>query len=90
MLRDVHDELEPDLMVIAIDGGDYAVMRSMNAVRPRVLVVEFEKRYRDRYSVVQFDSEEFSKKWPPSGSASLAAREQLLDQQGYTLCAIGT
>jgi hypothetical protein len=90
VLRDVHDEPEPDLMVIDIDGGDYAVMRSMSAVRPRVLVIEFEKRFRDRYSVVQFDSNQFSKKWPQSGAASLTAWEKLLTSQGYTLCGIGS
>ena len=90
VLRDAHDEPEPDLMVIDIDGGDYAVMRSMSVVRPRVLVIEFEKRFRDRYSVVQFDSTQLSKKWPQSGSASLPAWEKLLTSQGYTLCAIGS
>jgi hypothetical protein len=90
VLRDAHNEPEPDLMVIDIDGGDYAVMRSMSAVRPRVLVVEFEKRFRDRHSVVQFDNAEFSKKWPQSGAASLSAWEKLLTSRGYTLCAIGT
>jgi hypothetical protein len=90
VLRDAHDEPEPDLMVIDIDGGDYAVIRSMRAVRPRVLVVEFEKRFRDRYSVVQFDSTQFSKKWPQSGAASLPAWEKLLVNRGYTLCAIGS
>ena len=90
VLRDAHDELEPDLMVIDIDGGDYAVMRSMSAVCPRVLVVEFEKRFRDRHSVVQFDSAEFSKRWLQSGAVSLPAWEKLLTSQGYTLCAIGT
>jgi hypothetical protein len=90
VLRDAHNEPEPDLMVIDIDGEDYAVMRSMSAVRPRVLVIEFEKRFRDRYSVVQFDSEHFSKKWPQSGAASLPAWEKLLTSQGYTLCGIGS
>jgi hypothetical protein len=90
VLRNAHDEPEPDLMVIDIDGGDYAVMRSMSAVRPRVLVIEFEKRFRDRYSVVQFDSTQFSKKWLQSGAASLPAWEKLLTSQGYTLCAIGS
>lgn len=90
LLRDAHDEPEPDLMIIDIDGGDYAVMRSMSAIRPRVLVIEFEKRFRDRYSVVQFDREHFSKKWPQSGAASLPAWEKLLTSQGYTLCGIGS
>jgi len=89
-LRDAHDEPEPDLMVIDIDSGDYTVVRSMSAIRPRVLVVEFEKRFRDRHSVVQFDSAQLSKRWPQSGTASLPAWEKLLKSRGYTLCAIGT
>jgi hypothetical protein len=88
-LQLAHDELEPDLMIIDIDGGDYDVIRSMNEIRPRVLVVEFEKRFRDKYSVVQFDSNHFSKKWAQSGAASLPAWEKLLTSLGYTLCAIG-
>lgn len=90
VLQDAHNEPEPDLMVIDIDGGDYAVMRSMSAVRPRVLVIEFEKRFRDRHCVVQLDSTQFSKKWAQSGAASLPAWEKLLTSRGYTLCAIGS
>lgn len=90
VLRNTHDEPEPDLMVIDIDGGDYAAVRGMSAIRPRVLVVEFEKRFRNRYAVVQFDSTQFSRKWPQSGTVSLPAWEKLLTSRGYTLCAIGT
>lgn len=90
VLRDTCDESEPDLMVIDIDGGDYAVIRAMDFIRPRVLVVEFEKRFRDRFSVVQFNSETFSKTWPQSGAASLPAWEKLLAAKGYTLCSIGS
>lgn len=88
LLGNACKEAEPDLMIIDIDGGDYAVMDAMTAVRPRVLVVEFEKRFRDRHSVVQFDREEFSKRWPQSGAASLGAWHQLLAARGYRLCAV--
>jgi hypothetical protein len=88
VLRETHDEVEPDLMILDIDGGDYAVMQSMSAVRPRVLVVEFEKRFRERHSVVQLDKAHFSKRWPQSGAASLPAWEKLLAGKGYTLCAV--
>lgn len=90
VLRNAHKEPEPDLMSIDIDGGDYAVISNMNLVRPRVLVIEFEKRFRDRFSVVQFESTQFSKKWAQSGAASLPAWEKLLFSKGYTLCAIGS
>ncbi len=81
---------EPDLMILDIDGGDYNVMENINIVRPRVLVVEFEKRFRDRHSVIQHDRESFSKRWPQSGTTSLPAWEKLLTGKGYTLCAIGS
>jgi hypothetical protein len=89
MVCGAHNESEPDLMVIDIDGGDYEVVCGMSATRPRVLVVEFEKRFRDRHSVVQSERSQFSKKWPQSGTASLPAWEKILAAKNYTLCAIG-
>jgi hypothetical protein len=89
-LLEACDEPEPDLMIIDIDGGDYAVIDAMRAISPRVLVVEFEKRFRDRHRVVQFDTSHFSKRWPQSGAASLPAWQQLLTTRGYTLSAIAS
>lgn len=83
-------EPEPDLMIIDIDGGDYPVIQNLEVMKPRVLVVEFEKRFRERYGVFQPDRAHFSQRWQQSGSASLPAWEQLLGQRGYTLCAIGS
>lgn len=81
---------EPDLMILDIDGGDYAVMKSVTAVRPRVLVVEFEKRFRDQHSVVQLDRNDFSQKWQQSGTVSLPAWRKLLEPRGYVLAAVGS
>jgi hypothetical protein len=92
-INDIADYLsdnKPDLMIIDIDGSDYEIVKNMESLQPRVLVVEFEKRFRDRYSVVQFDRKNFSKKWPQSGAASLLAWENLMASKGYTLIAIGT
>jgi hypothetical protein len=90
LLINAGSEPEPDLMVIDIDGGDYAVMQNLQVVKPRVLVVEFEKRFRDRYSVVQPDRENFGKSWPQSGAASLLAWQKQLDTRGYILVAISS
>lgn len=80
---------EPDLFIIDIDGGDFAVMENLRDIRPRVIVVEFEKRFRERYSVVQRDREQFSRRWQQSGAASLSAWTTLLEPKGYKLCAVG-
>jgi hypothetical protein len=80
----------PDLMIIDIDGGDYDVIRNMRHVHPRVIVVEFEKRFGSKHCVVQPDRTNFGKNWPQSGAASLPAWDKLLSEKGYTLCAIGT
>lgn len=90
ILADTNCEPEPDLLIIDIDGGDYAVMQSLHAVKPRVLVVEFEKRFRERYCVVQSDRLNFSQRWQQSGATSLAAWVKLLGNRDYILCAIGS
>ena len=90
LLVSANKEPEPDLFIIDIDGGDFAVMENLNAISPRVIVVEFEKRFRERYSVVQRDREHFSLRWQQSGAASLAAWIKLLELKGYRLCAVGT
>ncbi|KJH87155.1 hypothetical protein UG46_08230 [Pseudomonas fluorescens] len=90
VLLAANSELEPDLLILDIDGGDYAVMESVTAIRPRVVVVEFEKRFRDRHSVVQRDRSEFSKRWQQSGATSLNAWIKLFDLKGYRLCTVGT
>jgi len=90
ILKTAHHVSEPDLFIIDIDGGDHAVVERITAIRPRVMVVEFEKRFRDRHAVVQRDRAEFSRRWAQSGSVSLMAWEKLLIPRGYRLCAIGT
>ena len=82
--------LEPDLMIIDIDGDDYFVLSALEEVSPRVLVVEFEKRFRDKHSVVQADKKDYSKNWIQSGSASLNAWTNLLAKKDYTLCTINS
>jgi len=90
VLAEVSTPVAPDLMIIDIDGGDFDIVNNLTEIRPRVLVVEFEKRFGGEYSVVQVDKAHFSKKWPQSGAASLLAWEKLLMRKGYTLCSIGT
>ncbi|MGR3886085.1 FkbM family methyltransferase [Pseudomonas sp. 1152_12] len=90
LLLAANQEPEPDLFIIDIDGGDFAVMENLSAIKPRVIVVEFEKRFRERHSVVQRDRKQFSLRWQQSGAASLTAWAELLQPKGYRLCAVGS
>jgi hypothetical protein len=79
---------DPDLLIIDIDGGDFAVIERMTSIKPRVLVIEFEKRFRHQHSVIQKSRHDFSRLFPQSGTASLAAWNKLLSHLGYVLCSI--
>lgn len=88
VIKDALEEKEPDLLIIDIDGGDYEVIQAMTIVNPRVLVVEFEKRFRDTFSVIQSENNSYGKSWTQSGAASLPAWIGLLSERGYILVAI--
>lgn len=81
---------EPDLLVVDIDGDDYVVVENIDCISPRVIVVEFEKRFRHRFSVVQRRQEDFNTGWVQSGTVSLLAWERLLGEKGYYLCSVSS
>lgn len=82
------DTVEPDLFVLDIDSIDFRVMESLDYIRPRVIVVEIEKSFRDRFSVILKSPELFNKSMRHSGSTSLLAWMNLLELRGYYLCAL--
>lgn len=88
LFEEAQSPAEPDLFIIDIDGGDYAVVERLTLARPRVIVVEFEKRFRDRFSVVQPNRSDFSFHFAQSGTVSLAAWDKLLGDRGYVLVGI--
>jgi hypothetical protein len=90
LLLKANAQPEPDLMILDIDGGDYAVMQSLTAIKPRVIVVEFEKRFRHEHSVFQKNRNEFSQRWQQSGTVSLPAWQKLLEPRGYVLATVGS
>jgi hypothetical protein len=88
LFEEAQSPAEPDLFIIDIDGGDYAVVERLTLARPRVIVVEFEKRFRDRFRVVQPNRSDFSIQFAQSGTVSLAAWDRLLGDRGYILAGI--
>jgi hypothetical protein len=80
----------PDLMVIDIDGNDFSVLNKLSAFRPRVVIIEFERRFNSEHSVVQYDKNNRDKEFNQSGSASLSAWHKLMQKKGYNLVALSS
>lgn len=79
---------DPDLLVIDIDSIDYRVLERLDYLRPRVIVVEIEKSFRDAHSVIMKSPELFNRSMRHSGTTSLMAWTNLLTPRGYYLCAL--
>lgn len=89
ILRRQAPEREIDLLSIDIDGNDYWVWRAIEAVAPRVAVIEYNAVYGpERSLTVKYDPE--FRRWAkhPSGlyfGASLTALAKLGREKGYRL-----
>jgi len=80
---------EIDLLSIDIDGNDYWIWRAIRAVRPRVVVVEYNATFgRDAVRIARYHEHFDRFALHPSGvyhSASLPAMERLGRAKGYRL-----
>ena len=82
---------EIDLLSIDIDGGDIHVAEAiLEKVRPRVLIVEFEKRFGFSHSVYQPKRDDFNRIFGQSGTASLNAWHKMLSKFNYSLIALNS
>jgi len=83
-----HDP-EPDLMSIDVDGNDYWLWQALTALRPRVLVVEYNATFGPQRSItVPYDPEFDCYAKHPGGfyhGASLQALAKLAGEKGYLL-----
>src|SRR5665213_2591545 len=80
---------EIDLLSLDIDGNDYHVLRSITAVRPRVVVVEYNASYHPPVRwIMPYDP---AHRWDGSNhfGASLEAYADLLGALGYALVGCG-
>ena len=78
-------EGEVDLLSIDISGNDYWVWKSVSAVNPRVVCVEYNAAFRPPVSLVANYRRDF--RWDGTNyfGASLKALEELGSQKGYAL-----
>ena len=77
------------LLSIDIDGNDYWVWKAIDAIQPRVVVIEYNASFGPAASLVTVYDQAFDRKAKhPSGwyhGASLAALAGLADRRGYAL-----
>lgn len=80
---------EIDLLSIDVDGNDYWIWRAISAIRPRIIVSEYNASFgTDRSITVKYDPNLDSRKVHPSGfyhGASLSALTKLGIAKGYAL-----
>jgi hypothetical protein len=76
---------EIDLLSVDIDGNDYYLLQAIQAVSPRVIVVEYNAKFPPDVSWVMEQNE--SHRWDGTDyfGASLKALENLLTERGYAL-----
>lgn len=79
-----------DLIIVDIDGEDFDVVKNIICFKPRVLVVEFEKRFGGNVSVYQKSRSDFNTEFSQSGTVSLLAWENFLKVHGYSLIAVNS
>jgi hypothetical protein len=80
---------EIDLLSIDIDGNDIYILDSVNIVNPRVIVVEYNGKFRPPLSVAQRYSPTHRWSGTDYGGASLAAITKVADRKGYHLVGCG-
>jgi hypothetical protein len=79
-----------DLLSVDIDGNDYEVLKSITCISPRVVIVEYNAKYRPPVEwVMKYDS---SHSWDGTDNfgASLKSFELLLASRGYSLVGCST
>ena len=85
LIRAADLDAEPDLLNIDIDGNDYWIWEAIDAVRPRVVIIEYNATFRPPYKVVQ--EYQPARGWASDNyfGASLQALEALGIRKGYAL-----
>ena len=79
---------EIDLLTIDIDGNDLWIWKAINAISPRVVMIEYNASFGHKQITVKYDPEFKRYKKHESGwyyGASLSALTKLAQEKGYVL-----
>lgn len=85
LLRDGAPGAEPDVLSIDVDGNDYHLWQAVQAISPRVVVVEYNASWFPPMSLAIAYHERFEWKANTYFGASLRALEVLAERKGYHL-----
>jgi hypothetical protein len=80
---------EIDLLSIDIDGNDIHVLNSIDIVRPRVIVIEYNGKFPPPMNLVQRYNPEHRWKGTDYGGSSLVAISKVASRKGYSLVGCG-
>jgi hypothetical protein len=85
LLRDCAPCVEPDLLSIDVDGNDYHLWQAVQAISPRVVVMEYNASWFPPMSLAVAYQERFEWKSDTYFGSSLKALEVLAERKGYHL-----
>lgn len=80
-----HADGEVDLLSIDIDGNDIYILERLEAVRPRVVVIEYNGKFPPPMSIAQAYDPQHRWRGTDYGGASLAAIAKVAEAVGYVL-----
>lgn len=80
---------EIDLLSIDIDGNDIYVLEAIDAVRPRVIVVEYNDKFPPPMNLAQRHNPAHQWDYSDYGGASLEALNKVAARKGYCLVGCG-
>jgi hypothetical protein len=76
---------EIDLLSIDLDGNDIHILKSINIIRPRVIVVEYNGKFPPSINVAQLYNPEYIWSGSDYGGSSLVAITKMALHKGYSL-----
>lgn len=79
------DRQEIDLLSVDVDGNDFHILHAITCIKPRVIVIEYNAKFRPPISCCMAYTETHTWDWDDCMGASLSFLELQLKKKGYVL-----